>query len=396
MAIDMEETEEIEKEILNRVSGKINFKEKKNKQFFKMFLKGVAFFTIAAITGGVSGAYISNKKSSPVIYPGSTNVKTDSSNDETINYGMVSKVVDKVSPAMVVVNFRSNKVEGQNQIDRAGNGIIYKPEGYIITSYHIIKDNGNITVSLPNNDTPVTARVIGFDKSTDIAVIKIDAKNLPFAKFGDPTKLNVGDFVVAMGYATPKDQFLGTTTAGIISAKKSIELKDVETGKPSSYNLFLTNANINDGNSGGALCNVSGEVIGISSLKLGKYDQNIQGLGFVIYINNVSNIIDKIMNVGILSKPQIGVKAVTAVLEDKSIQGAYIQEVIPGTGSDSSGIKPTDIIVEVASMKITKTEDITEAIKNYKVGEKVHIKIWRNNKIVEVDIDLSEKRDNNY
>jgi serine protease Do len=388
---------EIEEDILSKVSGKINFKEKRSKHFFKLFIKGVAFFTIATISGGIAGSYISSKKTSTYIYP-TTNLSPDNTSnaikDPSLEYGIITKsdisrVADIISPSIVGVHLEESS-------ESVSNGIIFKTDGYIITSYHNIKGKGKIIVLLQNNDNKLVATLVGFDESSDIAVIKIEGKNFPIAKFGDVTKINIGDIVVGIGNPLAKQQVFGTITAGILStANKSIEVEDSVTKNKASYNVFLTDAIINQGNSGGPLCNLSGEMIGINCLKLGKYEGKIDGLSFSLSISNITKIIDTIMNVGRISKAQIGIKAAKAVLQDKTIKGVYVKDVIPGTGSDAAGIRPTDIIIEVDNQKISNVEDLNSIILKHKVGDKVHIKVWRNMKIVDKDIQLTEQQDNN-
>ena len=312
---------EIEDDILSKVSGKINFKERKSKHFFRLFIKGVAFFTIATISGGVAGSYMSSKKTSTYIYPPSNYSENNPIKDPSLEYGIINKsdiirVADKISPSIVGVH-----LEESNQT--ISNGIIFKPDGYIITSYSNIKGNGKIIVLLQNNDNKLVATLVGYDEPSDIAVIKIEGKNFPVAKFGDTTKVNIGDVVVAIGNPLAKQQASGAITMGILStANKSIEVEDSGTKNKTAYNVFLTDAVINQGNSGGPLCNLSGEMIGINILKLGKYEGKIDGLSFSLSTSNITKIIDTIMNVGRVSRAQIGVKATKAILQDKTIKGA--------------------------------------------------------------------------
>lgn len=388
---------EIEDDILNKVSGKINFKENRSKHFFKLFIKGVAFFTIATISGGIAGAYMSSKKTSNYIYPPSSYSKEDTNstiNDPTLEYGIITtsdiiRVADKISPSIVSVHLEESS-------ENVCNGILFKADGYIITSYHNIKGDGKIIVLLQNNDNKLVATMVGFDEPSDIAVIKIEGKNLPVAKFGDTAKVNIGDIVVAIGNPLAKQQVFGTITKGIVStANKSIEVEDSYTKNKTALSVFLTDAVINQGNSGGPLCNLSGEMIGINSLKIGKYEGKIDGLSFSLSTSNITKIIDTIMNVGRVSRAQIGVKVTKAVLQDKTIKGVYVKDVVIGTGADAAGIRPTDIIVEVDNQKISSVEDLNSIVSKRRVADKVHVKIWRNMKIIDKDILLTEQRDNN-
>lgn len=391
---------EIDDDIFNKVSGSINIKEKRSKQFFKTFIKGVAFFTIAAVSGGISGAFVTGKKNATILYQGLSNPTNQEnlqqSDSSTVYKNDIARVVDKISPALVGVKFKGTNAGGESGVEREGNGIVFKPEGYIITSYKVVNGLGSIKVFLANLDSPMEGKLIGYDVASDIAVIKIETKNLVFVKFGDTTKINIGDPVVALGNSFTKEKIFSNATTGIICAtNKSIEIKD-SLGKSSSmFSIFLTDAVMNQFNVNGPLCNISGEMIGINTLQLGSYSGSIGGLGFALSINNVSKIVDSIINIGITNKPQLGVRAITAVLNDKNIKGAYIQEVVPTTGADTAGIKPTDIIIAIDGQKITKIENITAILKNHKVNDKVSVKILRNNKTIDVDVILSEQRNNN-
>ena len=154
-----------------------------------------------------------------------------------------------------------------NTPEGSGSGIIYKSDGFIITNYHVIEGATEIKVKL-SNDNILIAKVVGSDAISDLAVIKVEANNLPIAKFGDSSKVKVGDLAVAIGNPLG-EQFSGTVTAGIISAlDRKINIVNKKTGEQTIYKVMQTDAVINPGNSGGPLCNIYGEVIGINSLKI--------------------------------------------------------------------------------------------------------------------------------
>ena len=228
----------------------------------------------------------------------------------------------------------------------SGSGIIFKSDGFIITNYHVIEGATEIKVKL-SNDNVLKATVVGTDAISDLAVIKVEASNLPIAKFGDSSKVKVGDLAIAIGNPLG-EQFSGTVTAGIISAlDRRINIVDKKTGEQTIYKVIQTDAAINPGNSGGALCNIYGEVIGINSLKINSAS-GTDGMGFAINTNEAKEIINDLMTYGKVIRPAIGIYGGTAIsVGNDGVEGVYVQEVVRGSGAAVAGIMPTDIIIEI-------------------------------------------------
>ncbi len=181
------------------------------------------------------------------------------------------------------------------------------------------------------------------------------------------------------------EEFAGTVTAGIVSAtNRKIQYAGAV------YKLIQTDAAINPGNSGGALCNDAGEIIGINSLK-----EKAEGIGFAISINEAKDIIKSLMDYGKVSRPYLGVAGKTISSEQTGVSGAYVAEVVQGSGAAAAGIKPTDIIVELDGKKVTKFEDLADILDTHKVGDTVKAKILRNSKYKEINIILSEMKESN-
>jgi serine protease Do len=371
--------------------GEIKFRKRQNN--IKSIFRGIAFMLIAIISGAVSSSYIVEKKYSEIM---KDKAKTETQSGENVQIGLatptsdaygneIGKVSELVGPTVVgIVNSLTDDI---NEVNGAsGSGIIFDANGYIVTNYHVIESAKSIFVKLANGRNYLKAEIIGSDPTSDLAIIKIEAANLPIAKFGDSSKVKVGDLAIAIGNPLG-EEFAGTVTAGIISARD----RKIRYGG-SVYKVLQTDAAINPGNSGGALSNSVGEVIGINSLKLGDGQfQNVEGMGFAIAINEAITIIDEIMKYGRVARPRLGIYGRDAVSIDGSgVKGVYVSEIIKGSGAEKSGVKPTDIIVELDGKAITKFEDITEIIEKHKIGDTIKCKIWRSGKTIDLSILLAD------
>ncbi|MFQ5640785.1 MAG: Do family serine endopeptidase [bacterium] len=272
-----------------------------------------------------------------------------------------------------------------------GSGVIVSPEGYIITNYHVIKDADEIEVVW--NDKTHPAKVIGTDSASDIAVIKIDKKNLPAIALGNSDKLEVGEWVLAIG--SPFNLRLEhTVTSGIISAKgRSLNLSNELT-----YQDFIqTDAAINPGNSGGALVNIHGELIGINSaIYAGSGGGNI-GIGFAIPINLAKRVMDDLIVYGKVVRGYLGVVVNTPddemaeALGLHDHKGALVQEVQKGTPADKAGLKRLDVIVELDGKKVEDHYALTNMIGSYAPGSRIRLKIIRDGRPRRLEVALDER-----
>ena len=387
-----EDVKDADWEPVKREVGEIKFKKVSNGKKVKNFFKTISFILIAAVSGGASGAYIVDKKYANKIYPPSNTPLIVNRSEELISLeaskNVVTKVADIIGPAVVGI---SNQVEGR--ISQSGSGIIFDSKGYIVTNNHVIEGSNKIIVKLSNGKA-LDAKCIGFNANADLAVIKIECLNLPTAKFGDSSRVKVGDVAIAIGNPLG-EELTGTVTAGIISG---VNRKVKYEG--SYLRLLQTDAAINPGNSGGALCNDAGEVIGINCLKIGSVNfENIEGIGFARTINEVDQVIKQIMK-STKAKPNldesrrvnpkiIGIVAEEAVPElNEGVRGVYVREVIKGSGAAAAGLKPTDIIVEVDNVKVTKVKELDEVVNHHVTNVDLNCKVWRNGKIVYLIINL--------
>lgn len=351
------------------------------------------------LTGGIVGAYFTwgmpgnNSGSNAGNTTGTdSGVKKIEIANENTAVSAETAVAEKVSPSIVGVSVTFQSTDmffGTAKNQGSGSGIIYRSDGYIVTNNHVVEDamlasSGNkvapgskIEVILPNQeDKPYAATVVGRDKETDIAILKIDASELPAADFGDSDKIKVGEKAIAIGNPAGLE-FMGSVTSGIISGlNRKLEFED-----GTSMNLIQTDAAINPGNSGGALLNAKGEVIGINSSKIG--GEGYEGLGFAIPSNVAADIAENLIESGyVKGRPQLGVSVDTRfnaeVAKANNVpEGILVYDVTSLGAAFKAGIRPGDIITEFNGVKI-KTFDELESEKNkHKAGDKVTIKFYR-------------------
>ena len=269
--------------------------------------------------------------------------------------------------------------EGQTIEQGSGSGIIISTDGYIVTNQHVINGATEVEIVL-NTGSTYSAKIIGQDTKTDLAVLKITPKAgepLTAAVLGDSTKIEVGELAVAIG--NPMGiEFSGSVTAGIISAVNrtmSIENR--------TYNLVQTDAAINNGNSGGALINKYGEVIGINSVKLST--TGVEGMGFAIAISEAKPIIDELMKSGyVTGRPLVGI----GLTETR--YGLFISSVQKDSGAEKAGLKVDDMILAVDGEEVSSTSEINEIRDKKKPGETLKFKILRERNTMEIDVVLSE------
>ena len=259
-----------------------------------------------------------------------------------------------------------------------GSGFIIKENGIVITNNHVIKDAEDILVKIGAKE--YKAKVIGADPYMDIAVLKMETKDkFKAVQFGDSDKARVGDWVVAIGNPFGLG---GTVTSGIISARN----RDINLTR---YDDFIqTDASINQGNSGGPLFNLEGEVIGINTAIIAPGQSGSIGIGFAIPANAASNVIDQLIDYGETRRGWLGVriqevtKEIAEVEKLKKPEGALVASVGENSPADRAGIKAADIILEFDGKKIDTMRELPRVVANTKVGKSVQLKIWRNKKLV--------------
>lgn len=264
----------------------------------------------------------------------------------------------------------------------SGSGIIFQDDGYIVTNQHVIDGASEISVIL-NTGEEFAATLVGQDTKTDLAVLKIDPEDtqLTAATLGDSTTVQVGELAVAIGNPMGME-FSGSVTQGIISA-----VNRTMTIEGRTYNLLQTDAAINSGNSGGALINQYGEVIGINSVKLSS--SGVEGMGFAIAISEAKPIIDDLMSEGyVKGRPLVGIS-----IKDTGY-GLFIASVSEGSGAEEAGLKTYDMILEVDGQKVSSTQEVNEIRDKKKAGDTLKFKILRDGETLEIDVTLKEDTSN--
>ena len=306
----------------------------------------------------------------------------------------VVAIAEKCSPSIVGVTVKYVTQTMYGTLDDAGSegsGIIYTADGYIITNYHVIasalnNSTATISVILPNQKESITATIVGSDKVSDLAVLKIDKTGLSAAEFGKSADTKVGELAVAIGNPLGQE-FAGSVTVGYISA---VNRKVTTEGR--TYNLIQTDAAINSGNSGGALVNSKGQVIGINSIKI--QETGVEGLGFALPIDDVKPIIEQLITDKKISRPYIGLSGFNldskTALANSLVAGVYVQQVAANTPAQKGGIKKGDIITSIDGKSIETMELLNEIKNTKKVGDKVTLKIYRQKEYVDIVVTLEE------
>ena len=272
----------------------------------------------------------------------------------------------------------------------SGSGFIYSPDGYIITNYHVIEDSDSITVSLYDGRT-LDAKIVGYDESNDVAVLKVEAENLTPVIVGDSANLNVGDPVVAIG--NPLGELTFSLTSGAVSALE----REVTFSDGLVMSLIQTDCAINSGNSGGALFNLYGEVIGITNAKYSGSSGSgatIDNIGFAIPINRARAIVDSIIEVGFVVKPYIGVTIADVSEETQSYglpEGASVRSIEKDSPAEKAGLVVNDIITEVNGEKITGASDLKMKVTESTPGDVLNLKLWRQGQIIELELVVGEQ-----
>ncbi len=283
--------------------------------------------------------------------------------------------------------FYGDQYNRPREIRGFGSGVIISNDGYIITNNHVIEDADEVDVTLNDNRT-FGADIIGRDPSTDIAVLKIDAKDLPFVRYGDSDELRLGQWVIAIGNPF---NLTSTVTAGIVSAKgRSLNLLN---DRYRIESFIQTDAALNQGNSGGALINTGGELVGITTAIIspsGAYAGN----SFAIPVNIVRKVVDDIRKYGEVQRAIMGVNItdVTSDIADQEniseVRGVYITDVVSGGSAEEAGMKSGDVVVKFEGIETNTAAELQEQISKKKPGDNVTVQVLRNNKKKEFDLVL--------
>ena len=272
----------------------------------------------------------------------------------------------------------------------SGSGFIISADGYILTNHHVIEDSNAITVSFYDGSSK-EAQLIGYDASNDIAVLKVEAENLTPVVLGDSDNLNVGDTVLAIG--NPLGELTFSLTVGAVSALE----REVTTSTGVTMDLMQTDCAINSGNSGGALFNLYGEVIGITNAKYSSSsssEASIDNIGFAIPLNNIRSIVESLIEKGYISKPYIGVSVIDVSQETQSYglpQGAAVKNVVEDSPCAKAGLQVSDIITHVDGKQITGSSDLVSIVGECEVGQVLKLTVYRQGVSLDMELTVGEQ-----
>lgn len=383
---------------------------------------------ISASVGTLAALVISNQKNVPI-----NTIKEQMKVQVVDQQSAVIDAVNKVSPAVVSIiitknlskldqygplmndpffrqffgdqlNNFFNDASGtpRQQEVGGGTGFIITPDGYIVTNKHVVADKEAEYTVLLDKERKYKAKILARDSGGDLAVLKIDAQNLPTVELGDSSSLKVGQTVVAIGNAL--GEFRNTVSTGVVSGLAR-SIKATTLGDGSTENLIgviQTDASINPGNSGGPLLDIEGKVVGINTAIV----QGAQGIGFAISINEVKGTIENVKKTGRIIRPWLGVRSMTVnstIVQSNNLAvdyGAIITHglnltdlaVVPGSPADRAGLKENDIILEVDGNKLNQDNTLTHELSKRKVGDEITLKIMRKGEKLSVKVMLGEAK----
>ena len=292
----------------------------------------------------------------------------------------------------ITTSITTNYFGYQTTSAAAGSGFILTQDGYILTNYHVVEGSNSIKVTTYDG-TSYDAQLIGYDESNDIAVLKIDATDLTPVVLGDSDTLNVGDTVVAIG--NPLGELTFSLTTGVVSALD----RPVTFSTGTTMNLIQTDCAINSGNSGGALFNLYGEVIGITNAKYSSSssssEASIDNIGFAIPLDQVRSIFESIITNGYIVKPYIGVTVSDVSAESQSYglpQGAAVRSVTENGPAAEAGLQENDIITAANGETITSSNDLVKLVKAASAGDTLELTVYRQGQTLTLTLTVGEQR----
>lgn len=375
--------------------------------------KGILYFFIAAIAGAISACAVvklSNRNStaadSSAVVQSDTQFRTvDLSNDKWPDFTFAAEtcvdavVYVKVRATQQVVSnagplfrffFGYERIPYSREVQGSGSGVIIREDGYIVTNNHVIAGANAIEVTLNNNRT-YPARLIGTDPATDVALIKIEENGLPIVPFADSDQLRLGEWVLAIG--SPYD-LRSTITAGIVSAKGRSMPKDPNNPNEFRIESFIqTDAAVNPGNSGGALVNKEGKLVGVNTAIISQTG-SYAGYSFAVPSNIVKRITDDLMDYGTVHRARLGIvmlpinDEIAKELKLSSVNGVYITDMASDSAAAEAGIKVGDVVVEIGGSKVTGVSSVQELVNNFHPGDRAEVKVIRGGEALSFEVVL--------
>lgn len=374
--------------------------------------KGILYFFIAAIAGAISACAVvklSNRNTatdSSAVVQSDTQFRTvDLSNDKWPDFTFAAEtcvdavVYVKVRATQQVVSnagplfrffFGYERIPYSREVQGSGSGVIIREDGYIVTNNHVIAGANAIEVTLNNNRT-YPARLIGTDPATDVALIKIEENGLPIVPFADSDHLRLGEWVLAIG--SPYD-LRSTITAGIVSAKGRSMPKDPNNPNEFRIESFIqTDAAVNPGNSGGALVNKEGKLVGVNTAIISQTG-SYAGYSFAVPSNIVKRITDDLMDYGTVHRARLGIvmlpinDEIAKELKLSSVNGVYITDMASDSAAAEAGIKVGDVVVEIGGSKVTGVSSVQELVNNFHPGDRAEVKVIRGGEALSFEVVL--------
>ncbi len=354
----------------------------------------LALVAVLSLTFGCLGAYIGSNISSKT-----PQANTASQNVTVQESSAIIEATKKVSPAVVSITTESTASSffGTVQQKGGGTGFIITNDGLIATNRHVVESASKALTVIAGDGKTYPAEVKAIDPLIDLALIKIDGKNLPVADLGNSDTLQVGQVVIAIGNAL--GEFENTVTTGVISARERAIQASTQTGSEQLENLLQTDAAINPGNSGGPLSNLSGQVIGVNTAVAG----DAQGIGFAIPINQVVRAIDSYRKTGKIVRPSLGVRYATLTKDLASLNKLTVENgailvgdssgpaVIPGSSAEKAGLREGDIIVAVNGTAIDKNKSLPGLLETFNPGDQIELTIVREGKEQKIKLKLDAR-----
>lgn len=307
----------------------------------------------------------------------------------------IADIVEKVRPAVVYISveYIDTSFFFRTRTTKTGSGAILSSDGYILTNNHVIESAEKIEVVIPDDENTYGAELIGADPLSDLAVIKIDSQDLPTAEFGDPSRLRVGDWVIALGNALGLEGGPSVTLGIVSNLERSFPQGEMG-GSAAFYDVIQTDADINQGNSGGPLVDLEGRVVGINTFVI---SSSVETAGFAVSTNTAERVYYDLIEHGHVIRPYLGVwlRTVTPALaselglhKDRGVLVAYIAETGPASEAD---IEVNDVIVAFENKQVDEAYEITELLWQHGTGDTVKLTLWRGNDKRDVFITLGDR-----
>ncbi len=361
--------------------------------------KGILYAVISALCGAVAAFVVvkcSGNQTESAVQPNvaESGVKfrtVDLSNDNWPDFTFAAEtcvdavVYVRVTATQQVVTsagplfrffFGYEGIPHSREVQGSGSGVIIREDGYIVTNNHVIAGAKSIEVTLNDNHT-YPATLVGTDPATDVALIKIEENGLPTVPLADSDKLRLGEWVIAIG--SPYD-LRSTITAGIVSAKG--RTMPNYSGEFKIESFIQTDAAVNPGNSGGALVNKEGQLVGVNTAIISQTG-SYSGYSFAVPSNIVKRITDDLMSYGTVHRAMLGISMapvndeIARNLKLSSVNGVYIADVVKDGAADAAGLKPGDVLVEIGNVKVSGSASVQEAVNNFHPGDKTSVKVIR-------------------